>query len=96
VAAHRPFSDYDPANNDILYVSFIKAPLGAAARRALESLRSPIDDFHHHAREVYWLRRRRLGESQLTGAQLERAIRGPATARNITTVLKLAARYPPA
>jgi uncharacterized protein (DUF1697 family) len=94
-AAHKAFADYDPAADDIMYVSFIKSPLDAAGLRALDGLKNPIDDFHHNAREIYWLRRRRVGESVFSGAQLERAIRGPATARNMTTVAKLAAKYPP-
>ncbi len=92
IAARRPFADYDPAAKDGLYVAFVKTALDAPARRALAALRNPIDDFHHEGREVYWLRRRRIGESEFTGAMLERAIRGPATMRNMTTVAKLAGR----
>jgi uncharacterized protein (DUF1697 family) len=94
IAARRPFADYDPSAQDGLYVAFVKSALTAPAREALDALRNPIDDFNHEGREVYWLRRRRVGESEFTGAQLERAIGGPATMRNMTTVGKLAAKYP--
>lgn len=94
IAARRPFADYDPTAQDGLYVAFVKSALTAPARRALAALRNPIDDFHHAGREVYWLRRRRVGESDFTGAQLERAIGGPATMRNMTTIARLAAKYP--
>jgi uncharacterized protein (DUF1697 family) len=93
IAVRQPFADYDPKAGDGLYVSFVKSALGSAALKALEGLKNPIDDFYHHGREIYWLRRRRVGESTFSGAQLERAIRGPASARNITTVSKMAAKF---
>jgi len=93
IAARRPFADYDPAAKDGLYVAFVKSALGEGAWRAVRALRNAVDDIHHEGREVYWLRRRRVGESEFTGALLERAIGGPATMRNLTTVEKLAGKW---
>ena len=39
------------------------------------------------------MRHRMLGESKITGAQLEKALGGPTTLRNVTTVRKLRAKY---
>jgi uncharacterized protein (DUF1697 family) len=57
------------------------------------ALRNPIDDFHIHGREMYWLRRRKVGESTFSGALFEKTLGMPATMRNSTTVKKIAARY---
>jgi len=93
IAALQPFPDYDPAAQDGLYVAFLKSGLDGASRRALSAMRSRIDDFHHVGREVYWLRRRRLGESDFTGAKLEKAIHATATMRNMTTIAKLVSKF---
>ena len=74
-------------------VAFTRALLGAAARRRLHALATEIDQFRVDGREVYWLRRRGLGESKLDGASIERAIGAPATLRGATTVKRLAAKY---
>jgi uncharacterized protein (DUF1697 family) len=93
-ADYRPFAaaELRPATHS-LYAAFLKAAPAGAALKRLMALRTPVDDFHAHGREVYWLRRREVGESTFTGAALEKALGAPATMRNITTVQKLAARY---
>ena len=93
VVRHEPFDAADVEAARALYVLFLKAPLGDAARQALAALRTETDHFHSHGREAYWLVRTPMSESKVTGARLERALGGPATARNVTTVRKLAAKY---
>jgi hypothetical protein len=46
-------------------------------------------------REVYWLCRKKFSETKFSGAVLEKAIGMQATLRNVTTVTKIAAKYPP-
>jgi len=75
------------------YVTFLKHAPTAASREHLLALRSEIDDFAVAGRELHWLVREGF-ESLLTGAQFERAAAGPGTTRNISTVRKLAAKYP--
>jgi hypothetical protein len=56
-------------------------------------MRTELDDFATSDREVYWLRRNvkeRIGEPP---PPIERALSGPATSRNITTVRKIAAKF---
>jgi uncharacterized protein (DUF1697 family) len=74
-----------------LYVSFLRDAPSSAAKRAVEALRSPNDEFHINARELYWLSRVPFSETKIGGALLEKTI-GPATMRNVTTVRKLAAK----
>ncbi|MDQ3734659.1 MAG: DUF1697 domain-containing protein [Actinomycetota bacterium] len=76
------------------YVTFLKEAPTASSRDRLLALRSEIDDLAVVGRELHWLVREGF-ESQLTGAEFERTAAGPGTSRNITTVRKLAAKYPP-
>jgi uncharacterized protein (DUF1697 family) len=91
VVGHEPFprSVIDKAH--ALWIGFLKEPPAAEAAQKLSALRCPTDDFHVHGREVYWLRRVTSSESKIAGNVLERALGAPLTARNITTVSKLAA-----
>ena len=92
VAAHKPFRGLGIVPPEaMLQVGFLKSPLEAEAQAALMAFRDDVHDFHVHGREVYWLARRRQAILRLTGAKMERALRGPTTFRNITTVQKLAA-----
>jgi uncharacterized protein (DUF1697 family) len=91
VVAHRPFPDAEPITAvHALSVIFLKEPLDTSAGKALLALQTPTDAFHVHGREAYWLCRGRISDSKVTGAKLERAVGGPVTLRNITTVRKLA------
>ena len=92
VAAHKPFPGLGAVPpGGLLQVGFLKSPLEADARAAVMAFRDDVHDFHVHGREVYWLARQRQAILRLTGAKMERALRGPVTFRNITTVQKLAA-----
>lgn len=81
----------DPALGEALSVLFLREALTPAQRRALAALDTPTDEFSAVGREAYWLRHGRISDSKVTGRQLEKALGGPFTARNITTVRKLAA-----
>jgi uncharacterized protein (DUF1697 family) len=95
VALYQPFAPAElTAEGNWLYVAFLPVPPAAAAEQKLSTFRTAVDDFHVHEREVYWLRRARMGESTFSGAPLEKTLGLPATMRNITTVKKLAAKYP--
>lgn len=73
-----------------LYVAVTRAMVPGAAARALIEARNDVDDFHVNGREVYWACRTGMGQSRFSGARLEKILGMPATARNITTVRKLA------
>lgn len=94
VAAHKPFSDLElnsPGNT--IYVGFMAAEPGDAAKEKLRSLVTKADDFHLKGREVYWLCRKQFSESGISGAMLAKALGMPTTLRNSTTVKKLSAKY---
>ncbi|HEX5724479.1 MAG TPA: DUF1697 domain-containing protein [Longimicrobiaceae bacterium] len=93
-ARHQPFPPAE-VEGQVLYVLFLPSAPTPEAQRKLLALRNEVDDFHVHGREVYWLARKQLSESTVTGAHLEKALGMPATNRNLTTVRKLAAKHPP-
>jgi uncharacterized protein (DUF1697 family) len=95
IAAYRPFpaADLDHPQH-ALSVAFLPRPPDDDAHRALLALASQVDRLHLAGREIYWLACGSLGESTLNGATIERAVRLPATVRNVNTVRRLAARYP--
>jgi len=94
IASYKPFSDAElNAEGHSLYVGFMAASSSDAASQTLLSLHLKTDDFHLHGREVYWLLRRKFGDSAFTGARLEKILGMPVTLRNSTTVKKLAAKY---
>lgn len=99
VAAHTPFPASDLESGASLYVGFMKGPVGPVGPvgkdtlRAVAACRSEADDFAVHGRELYWLRRNVGIESMYSGARIEKALAGPITMRNITTVRKLAEKY---
>src|SRR5689334_3070608 len=88
IVRHPPF---DPEQH-ALYVGFLPRKPTAETARKIVALRTPVDEFHVHKRELYWGCRGRFSDSVVSGGALERAIAMPMTMRNVTTVRKLAAK----
>ena len=96
IAAYEPFpAAITKKPYHAIYVSFLGAEPSAEAHRAVLALRSGNDEFHIHQRELYWLARKPFSESVINGAILERTLGMPATARNVTTVRRIAAACAP-
>jgi uncharacterized protein (DUF1697 family) len=94
IASYEPFPARElEAEGALLNVMFLREQMGEEAQQKLMGLRSAVDDLHVRGREVYWLRRTRLGESAVSGALLEKRAGMQGTVRNSTTVKKLAAKY---
>jgi uncharacterized protein (DUF1697 family) len=94
IAQYKPFSDSALKSALALNVAFLAEPLPDEARKILMKLKTNIDDFHVHGREVYWLCRKKQSESTFSNAVFERALKIQTTFRGFNTVLKLAAKYP--
>ncbi|HEX2202471.1 MAG TPA: DUF1697 domain-containing protein [Longimicrobium sp.] len=90
-AVYAPFPDAD-LDGATLYVLFLKSEPGAEARKKVEALATDADSFHLHGRELYWLARKKMGESAISGAVLEKALGMPGTMRNANTVRRMAER----
>ncbi|MEP6776287.1 MAG: DUF1697 domain-containing protein [Chloroflexota bacterium] len=94
IASYRPFPAEEAApGSAVVYVSFLPVEPGEQAEQKLLALRTPVDDFHVHKREIYWMCRIRMSDSTFSGGLLEKTVGLPATMRNTTTVRKLAAKY---
>jgi uncharacterized protein (DUF1697 family) len=81
----------EPGN--ILYVGFMSSAPHEAAVKNLGALVDNVNDFRVREREVHWLRRTKVGESQYSGGIIEKTLRTPVTFRNSTTVKKILAKY---
>ena len=93
VARYKPFHDSD-ADGNVLYVAFVADNPSDEFKQRLMSLATEVDDFHFCGREVYWLCRKKLGESDFPGgAKFEKTLGMPATLRNSNTVVKIALKY---
>ena len=93
IARYKPFAEARMRSAGALCVGFVAEPLGRAATTSLMALRTEIDDFHVHGREVYWLCVKRQGESKFSNMAFERALKISVTFRGVNTIARLAERY---
>jgi uncharacterized protein (DUF1697 family) len=78
-----------PAEGETLQIGLVHRRPDADAVARIEGLSTPADTLRLDDRELYWLCRGPVHKSKLTGARLERAVGGPVTCRNITTLRRL-------
>jgi uncharacterized protein (DUF1697 family) len=91
LAVHDPFAATDPVlEGHRVHVLFTRSPLTAAEKKQVLALATDYDDFAVFGREIYWRTRGNSSDSTITPAMFGRAFRRPTTARNVTTVRKLA------
>ena len=72
-------------------VAFLVEPLDEASIQKLMALKTDIDNFQAHGREIYWLCRKKQSESTFSNAVLEKTLARRATLRGVSTVKKIAA-----
>ncbi|HKH91728.1 MAG TPA: DUF1697 domain-containing protein [Gemmatimonadaceae bacterium] len=93
VVAHRPFDSADPVlDSHTVHVIFTRATIDAERATKILALGTEYDEFHVFGREVFWRTRGRSSDSKIKPGAFARAFGDPGTARNITTVRKLAER----
>lgn len=94
VARYKPFPDTElTTDGNILYIGFVADDPGEERVQRLLSFASAVDEFHIYGREVYWLCRKKLGDSDFYGPKFEKTLGMPATLRNSNTVVKIALKY---
>ena len=93
IAQYKPFKASQLGSAQALNVAFLAEPLGAKAKKSLMALRTEIDDFHVNGREVYWLCKKRQGDSTFSNIRFEKTLEIRATFRGLNTVTKLATKY---
>ena len=94
IARYKPYKDADPeAEGNTVYIAFVAETPGDEAQRKLLSFTSAVDEFHVDGCQVYWLCRKKMSESEFSGALLEKTLGMQATLRNSTTVKRIASKY---
>jgi uncharacterized protein (DUF1697 family) len=95
IADYKPFRQSDLDTAVALNIAFLTDPLNEQSKQKLMALRTEIDAFHVHGREIYWLCRRKQSESTFSNAVLEKALGIKSTLRGVNTVRKMVEKYPP-
>ncbi len=93
IAKHKPFPQSQLDAAGALNIGFLADPLDDAAKQKLMSLRTNIDDFHIHGREIYWLCKKKQSESKVSNATIEKTLAVKSTLRGVNTIKKLAEKY---
>jgi uncharacterized protein (DUF1697 family) len=95
IANFQPFPRSQLENARALNIAFLKAPLDRQLTQKIHALRTDIDEFRVHQREVYWLCRDLQSDSTFSNAVLEKTLSGKSTLRGANTIQKMAAKYAP-
>jgi uncharacterized protein (DUF1697 family) len=93
VVARQPFAIDDAGPDAVVYVFFLRSRPVPATRKAVNALATENDEAAAGTREVYWLRRARLPESEDFGIRLGKLLGRNMTSRNLNTVRRIAERY---
>jgi uncharacterized protein (DUF1697 family) len=97
VADHRAFSEAKlNASDSTLFIGFLLTEPSKEAQSRVLGYPSKTDEFRFHQRELYWLCRTRLSDSEFSGARLEKLLGLRMTVRNANTIHRLVAKYPAA
>jgi uncharacterized protein (DUF1697 family) len=93
IAGYQPFDRPLLDAAQTLNVAFLASGIDHPTEKKLMALKTDIDDFHVHGREVYWLCRKKQSESTFSNAVLEKTLRAQSTLRGLSTVKKIATKY---
>ena len=75
ISAHEAFPQSQLDAAQALNIAFLDRPLDVESLRRLMALKTAIDDFATHEREIYWLCRKKQSESTFSNAVLEKTLR---------------------
>jgi uncharacterized protein (DUF1697 family) len=93
IASYKPFPKSELEAAAALNIAFLADTLDDESRKKVLALRTGIDEFHVHGREVHWLCRRKQSESTFSNAVLEKTLGRRSTLRGADTVKKIATKY---
>ena len=94
IAEYKPFPQSQLDAATAFNVAFLKESLDDQRTKKVMSLRTGIDDFHVHGRELYWLCKKKQSDSTFSNAVLEKTLGRPSTIRGVNTIQKIAVKYP--
>jgi uncharacterized protein (DUF1697 family) len=75
------------------YIAFLLDPITADNIKVLNTLKTSIDDFHPHGREIYWLCQVKQSDSKFSNALLEKKLKLKSTIRTASTIEKIAVKH---
>jgi uncharacterized protein (DUF1697 family) len=93
VAECAPFPELPP--NGTVHVHFLKAAPPASVQREVIACEAGDDRLAFAGRELYWWCPSKMKDSPLDIKAVGKLLGDQTTSRNITTVRRLAAKYPP-
>lgn len=93
IADYKPFPQPALDAAEALNIALLAEPPDDESKRRLLALRTDIDDFHVHGREIYWLCLRKQSVSRISNAVIEKALGRRASLRGANTIRKMAAKY---
>jgi len=96
VAAATPFPERPDHAPGTIYVWFLKAEPPATVRKDVLALATDTDRLAFDGSELYWWCPTRSTDATIDGLAVAKRLKAPSTNRNITSVRKLVAKFPPA
>ncbi len=93
ITSYMPFPKPQMDSAAALNIAFLSEPLDEKSKKFLLALKTDIDDFHVHGREIYWLCLKKQSESKFSNAALEKTLGRKSTLRGLNTVRKMAEKY---
>ncbi|MEK7278371.1 MAG: DUF1697 domain-containing protein [Chloroflexota bacterium] len=93
IANYKPFQQPELDAAAALNIAFLADTPDDSSKHKLMALKTEIDNFHVHGREIYWLCRKKQSESTFSNAVLEKTLGRSSTLRGANTVKKMAAKY---
>ncbi len=95
VAESAPFTARLIASAGAFNVAFTRNALSDDQQRLLGQFDTGVDSFASVGREIYWVSAGKQSESRFVSSKMERLLDMRVTWRNINTVRRLSAKYPP-
>lgn len=92
ILTHPPFTAEEVEEAATLYICFLPSEPGAATAREVAAVSTPSHILRVHGRELYWLCRTKISESDVDERALSRALGMPMTMRNLNTVRRILAK----
>jgi uncharacterized protein (DUF1697 family) len=93
IVKYKPFPKSQMDAAMALNIGFLADPLDETSKQKLMTMKTDIDDFHVHGREIYWLCKKKQSDSKISNVVIEKALGIKSTLRGVSTVNKLAKKY---
>jgi len=93
VAKYRPFPQSKFDDTWQMNIIFLADNLNQKVKQSVEALRTNMDAFEVHGREIYWLRRRKQNGGLFSTVPLEKILGRAFTVRGADTIKKIASKW---